>query len=105
MTQPVRTMPRKRTSKMCNDFFMIFQFFCVHFRSLLISSLVWRSSFWVLLSLLWQTRDNSGAALVSEVRVGPLQQDSDLTAETDQEDQVDKEPGQPGNQAGDFQFS
>ncbi len=43
--------------------------------------------------------DDAGAAFVGEVGVGPLQEHGQFVAETDEENQMNQQPGQPGRQA------
>ena len=43
----------------------------------------------------WQRRDETGAPLVSKIGIDPLQHHRQLVTETDEEDQVYEQPGQP----------
>lgn len=43
----------------------------------------------------WQRGDETGAALVSKIGIDPLQHHRHLVSETDEEDQVYEQPGQP----------
>ena len=43
--------------------------------------------------------DEAGAAIVGEVGPGPTEQDGEAVAEPDQEENVDEEPGDPGDPA------
>ena len=52
------------------------------------------------LGWLRQAGDDARAAFVGEVRVSPLQQNSEFVAEANQENQVHEKPSQPGQQTG-----
>src|ERR1022692_240689 len=49
--------------------------------------------------------DEASAALISQIRPRPLDHHDQAIAESDEKEDVDEEPGEPGKVSGDFEFA
>src|SRR5216684_1539608 len=49
--------------------------------------------------------DQAGAALVGEIGPGPLDENQQAVAKSDEEKNVDEKPGQPGDESGDVNLA